>query len=186
MPDINFQPFPVLYTDRLVLREIVEADTPAVFEIRSNPSLMRYVPRPMARNHSDALEVVNMIAGRLVTKEGINWGICLKDDPTVIGIIGYVRIWPERFRAEIGYILHGDFHGKGVMQEALLEAIRYGFEDMGLHSIEAVVNPENKASSAILLRNGFSLSGFFKDLIYFDGKFIDANIYSLIDPGVKP
>ena len=60
----------------------------------------------------------------------------------------------ESYRAELGYALHPDYHGKGIMQETMKEVLDYGFKIMKLHSVEANVNPENAASIKLLERNG--------------------------------
>jgi ribosomal-protein-alanine N-acetyltransferase len=56
-------------------------------------------------------------------------------------------IKPEHYRAEIGYMLLPEYHGKGIVSEAVKEVVKYGFEVMKLHSIEAVLDPENYGSA---------------------------------------
>ncbi len=67
------------------------------------------------------------------------------------------------------------------MQEVLTAVLDYGFKQMHLHSVEANVNPDNKASMKLLERNGFIREGYFKENFFFDGKFLDSAVYSLID-----
>lgn len=181
MLTISFTPFPNLETERLLLRRVVPADVKEIFELRSNPETMKYIPRPLLKTDEDALEHVAMIDSKIETNEGINWAITLKDNPRLIGIIGHYRIKPEHFRAEIGYMLLPDYHGKGIISEAVKEALRYGFQVMKLHSIEAVIDPENKASAKVLEKNGFVKEAHFKENEYYDGRFWDSVVYSLLD-----
>lgn len=181
MLTISFTPFPNLETERLLLRRVVPADVKEIFELRSNPETMKYIPRPLLKTDEDALEHVAMIDSKIDTNEGINWAITLKDNPKLIGIIGHYRIKPEHFRAEIGYMLLPDYHGKGIISEAVKEALRYGFQVMKLHSIEAVIDPENKASAKVLEKNGFVKEAHFKENEYYDGRFWDSVVYSLLD-----
>lgn len=61
----------------------------------------------------------------------------------------------EHYRGEIGYLLHPDHWRKGIMKEAINAVVDYGFIVLGLHSIEALLNPENIASSSVLKSTGF-------------------------------
>jgi ribosomal-protein-alanine N-acetyltransferase len=69
----------------------------------------------------------------------------------------------------------------GFTMEALNCILKYGFRTMKLHSIAAVVNPDNKASASLLVKSGFVLEGRFRDYMYFDGRFSDAEVYGLLD-----
>ena len=66
------------------------------------------------------------------------------------------------------------------MQESIKEVIDYGFNVMKLHSIEANVNPDNAASIRLLERNKFKREAYYKENFYFNGKFLDTAIYSLL------
>jgi RimJ/RimL family protein N-acetyltransferase len=68
------------------------------------------------------------------------------------------------------------------MQEAMIIVIDYGFRAMHLHSIEANVNPDNAASIKLLQRNNFVREAYHKENYYFNGKFLDSAIYSLLTP----
>ena len=113
--------------------------------------------------------------------DSILWGICLKDTAPVIGTIGYWQIQKEHYRAETGYMLHPDYQGKGIMDEALKAVIKYGFETMQLHSIEANVNPANAASMKLLEKNGFVKEAYFRENYFYNGQFLDSVIYSLLN-----
>ena len=180
MVNINFTPFPNLQTERLVLRRIVKEDVNEIFSLRSDKETMKYVPRPLAKNLEEAMEHIVLIDSRIETNEGINWAITIKNEPKLIGIIGHYRIKPEHFRAEIGYMLLPEYHGKGIITEAIKEVVKYGFEVMKLHSIEAIIDPENFASERVLQKNSFVKEAHLKENEYFDGRFLDTVIYSLI------
>lgn len=112
--------------------------------------------------------------------ESIIWAITQKEDSKLIGTICFWNIIKEHYRAEIGYSLLYDFQGKGIMQEAMSAVIKYGFEKMNLHSIEANVNPANESSIKLLERNDFIKEAYFKENYFYDGKFLDTAIYSLL------
>ncbi|MFQ6602764.1 GNAT family N-acetyltransferase [Flavobacterium sp. C3NV] len=182
MLEFNFNPFPVIETERLLLRRITNDDVNEVFELRSNPETMKYIPRPLVKNNEDALEHIAMIEEKIETNVGINWGITLKGSSKLLGIIGYYRMQPQNYRAEIGYILLPEFHGKGIIPEAVNRLITYGFEDLKLHSIEAVIDPENYASEKVLQKCGFVKEAHLKESEFYEGRFLDSVIYSLLEP----
>ena len=75
-------------------------------------------------------------------------------------------------------MLHPAFWKKGIMKEALLHVIDFGFDEMNLHSIEANINPDNTASAMLLESTGFVKEAYFKEDYFFNGAFHDTIIYS--------
>jgi [ribosomal protein S5]-alanine N-acetyltransferase len=186
MLTVDFNPFPKLTTERLVLRPVSHEDADAVFSLRSDSRVMEYLDRPLAKTIEDAHELIGRIEQALKHNEGITWAITLKTDPKLIGTIGFWQITKEHFRAEIGYLLHPDWQGKGLMQEAISKVIDYGFNNLRLHSVEANVNPGNQASIRLLERNHFTREAHFKENYYYNGKFLDTVIYSRLTGKTEP
>lgn len=181
MLTINFTPFPNLETERLLLRRVNENDANEIFALRSNPETMKYIPRPLVKSIDDALEHVAMIDAKIESNEGINWAITYKDSPKLIGIIGHYRIKPEHFRAEVGYMLLPEYNGKGIITEAVQEVVKYGFNEMKLHSIEAIIDPENFGSEKVLRKCGFVKEAHLKENEFYEGRFLDTVIYSILN-----
>ncbi|HSD63851.1 MAG TPA: GNAT family N-acetyltransferase [Ignavibacteriaceae bacterium] len=180
MENLSFIPFPFIRTQRLLLRQIKHSDLNDIFFLRSDERVMKYLDRPRDKSTSDTYEFIQKIIDAEKNNEGITWAITLKNKIKLIGTIGFWRIQKEHYRAEIGYTLHPDFWGKGIMREALSEVVNYGFNVMKLHSIEANVNPDNTSSIKLLERNGFWREAYYKENYFFNGKFIDTVIYSLL------
>jgi ribosomal-protein-alanine N-acetyltransferase len=178
---LNFNPFPILKTERLLLRRLNNADVNEIMALRSNPETMKYIPRPLLKTIEDALEHIAMIDGKIENNEGINWAITFKNHSKLIGIIGHYRIKPEHYRAEIGYMILPEYNGKGIVSEAIKEVVKYGFEVMQLHSIEAVIDPENYASAKVLEKNEFIKEAHFKENAFYEGRFLDSIIYSKLN-----
>ncbi|GAB3935877.1 GNAT family N-acetyltransferase [Larkinella terrae] len=182
MLDVNFEPFPTLSTDRLILRQFKTADSSDLFVLRSNPEIMRFIPRPLARSVQDASLLIQSFNEGIRANEMITWAIALRNSAEVIGTIGFVRMNKANYRAEVGYLLRADYQGTGFMREALTAVVNYGFRTLKLHSIEAVVDPENRASAKLLERCGFEKEGHFKENKYFNGRFYDSVFYSRWTP----
>lgn len=179
MIDLHFDPFPKLETERLDLRKISMNDASDMFSIRSNPEAMKYICRPLLTSISESQNLIGGFQDGVRNRINIVWGISIKSQSRLIGTIGFHRIDKDNLRAEVGYILDPVFWGKGYTSEALKTVIDYGFVAMGLHSIEARIDPENTESCKVLLKQNFTKEGYFKEAIYFDGRFVDTEIYSL-------
>ena len=185
MLEINFHPFQNLETERLFLRRLDENDVEEVLALRGNPETMKYIPRVLAKTKEDALEHITMIEDKIINNIGINWGITIKGNSKIIGIIGHYKISAENHRAEIGYMSFPKFNGKGYMSEAIKAVVNYGFENLNLHSIEAIIDPNNIASERVLQKNGFVKEAHILENELWEGKYLDTVIYSLLRKNFK-
>jgi ribosomal-protein-alanine N-acetyltransferase len=182
MLQVSFGSFPVLETQRLRLRKLIDTDVNELFNLRSQEQVMKYIARPLPKNKADIYQLIQAINRSFDENEGITWAITLKDQPQLIGTIGFWRIMKEHFRAEVGYMLEPAFHNQGIMHEALAAALDFGFSKLGLHSVEANISPENIASRQLVAKNNFVKEAHFKENYYYNGVFLDSVIYSLITP----
>jgi [ribosomal protein S5]-alanine N-acetyltransferase len=174
----NFNPFPDLSTSRLNLRRIRSSDAEALFLLRSDPRTMKYIPRPPARDHQDVLEWIETVDQGIERNETLMWAIELNAAASFLGMIGFVSSKPADQRAEVGYMILPDYYGHGFVTEALRAIIQYGFDEMKLHSIEAVIDPENLASERVLQKCGFKKEAHFRENEYWQGRFLDTVVYS--------
>jgi len=180
MLKFQFTPFPVLSTKRLLLRRIVMSDKAAIFQMRSNPSLMNYIARPVATSDQDAHDLIIRVDAGVDSNISINWAITMHGDDTLIGMCGYVRASPEHHRAEVGYMLDSAFHNQGIMTETLDAILKYGFEEMGLHLAEAVIDPRNQASGKVLEKLGFVQEAHFHENYFYRDEFLDSVHFALL------
>ena len=179
----HFAPFPELKTARLILRRIRNSDAPAILAMRSDEQVMNYIDKEPMKDISESIALIQLINDAVDNNSGINWAIAFSDDPdTQIGTIGFWRIIPQHYRAELGYMLQKEHWKKGIMHEAIQAVIAYGFGALKLHSIEAHINPGNQASAGILEKSGFTREAYFREDFYFRGTFRDTAIYSLLAP----
>ena len=185
MLHLNFEPFPFLETARLRLRNVTPDDAEEIFFLRSDSQMMAFLDRAPAASIDDALQFIQNINNLEKAGDAITWAITLKETPTLIGTICFWNIQKAHYRAEIGYALHPQHQGKGLMQEVMATVLPYGFQTLSLHSVEANVNPANAASIKLLERNGFVREGFFRENYFYNGNFLDSAIYSLLAPASK-
>lgn len=175
-----FGEFPLLSTARLRLRELRPKDAPAANALFSDPQVMRYVGRPVHKSQEDTIRSIEGNRVKFPNKEGVHWALTLHQDDRFIGSCCYWHLMKEHHRAEIGYDLLPLYWGQGLMCEALTAVLRYGFEVMELHSTEAQIDPDNLRSRRVLERLGFRQDGLIRENYFFEGRYTDTAIFTLL------
>ena len=112
-------PFPVIETERLVLRELREGDAQAVFQIFGDDAVTRYYDLPTFTSVEQARLLISRMNARNASRDALRWGIALKENDAVIGTGGFNQFVRGWFRASIGYDLARAHWNKGYMTEAL-------------------------------------------------------------------
>jgi ribosomal-protein-alanine N-acetyltransferase len=180
MLELNFNPFPVLETERLSLRNFTMGDANDVFSYRGNAEAMKYISRPVHQSVEEARAMVQKINDNVTSNEAIGWAITLKGSSKVIGSVSFHRIEKGDYRAELGYMVHPDYWRQGIIGEAVKAALDYGFNELNFHSVEAIIDPDNIASQKVLEKFNFVKEAHFKENYFFNGKFVDSAVYSLL------
>ena len=157
MIEISFTPFPFLTTENYALRNLTPEDEREIFALRSSDEINKYLDRPKANTLDDALSFITKIINGIAKNESIFWVVTPKGGSKFLGSICLWRISREEAKAEIGFELLPENHGKGIMQEVIPEVVRFAFEDMKLRSIEAELSPRNVKSLKLLEKNGFKI-----------------------------
>ncbi|MEO6694014.1 MAG: GNAT family N-acetyltransferase [Ignavibacteria bacterium] len=176
-----FEKFPVIETERLILRKIIHEDKDEVFAIYSSSEAMKYFGKNPFEKIGQAEEMIDKVINAFNYQEGIRWGITLKPSDKLIGTGGFWRILKDHLRAEIGYDLNPAYWKKGIMYEAITAMIKFAFNEMNLHSIEANIDPANNASEKLLEKTGFKKEGHITESFLFNGLFTDTGVYSLVN-----
>ena len=176
-----FKSFPEFESERLLFRKLLLSDAKDLLLIRSNDAVMRFMDVMRFESIADAEKMIRSVEESYKNENGINWAIVEKHSNSFVGYFGFFRIIPEHCRAESGYALKPEYWGKGYMYETINKMVRFGFENMRLHSIEANVNPLNERSKKVLERIGFKKEAHFRENYLFNGEFLDSIIYSLLE-----
>jgi ribosomal-protein-alanine N-acetyltransferase len=182
MMNLNFNPFPVIETERLQLRQMVIEDADELFFLRSDPGVMKYIDRPRANAVSEAADYIEMINIQTNRNEVAYWAITMRNQNKLIGTICLWRFEKDNRRCEVGYMLHPDFHRKGIMKETLKAVLNYGFTTLNLHTVYANINPDNDASRLLLLNAGFKQEAYFRENYFYNNKFLDTAMFCIISP----
>ena len=167
-------------TARLILRRVRRTDAEDMFSYASQEVVTRYLTW---NPHPDLLHTkryVTYLDSRYRVAQYFDFAIVLRDCGRMIGTIGFVSFDEENSIGEVGYVLHPDFWGMGIMTEALSAVIRFGFEELGLHRIEASYMPENCASRRVMEKCGMTFEGIRRGLRLVKGSYIDVGTYAIL------
>lgn len=155
MIETNFSPFPVLTTERLVLRQLEAGDDEDIFAHRNDDLVNTYLED---FRHSDIMQTqafISRVQNEIAEGKTILWVLTEKGRNKFIGTVCFWNISKEEARAETGYTLVSAFHKLGYMNEALVKIIDYGFNTIKLSIIDAYTHEHNNGSIQLLLRNNF-------------------------------
>lgn len=144
---------------------------------------MRYYNEPF-QSLAEAEAYIILRRDDYARQREIRWGIVRHDDDRIIGSCGFHHFdegyYEGYYRAETGYILNRADWGQGIMAEALSAVLTYGFSEMELHRIEAVIDDANTRSKNLLLKLGFQYEGNLRQRFPFRGGFEDEYYYGLL------
>lgn len=110
------------------------------------------------------------------------WAIEEKKSGRLIGMINYHHRHMKQKRVDVGWLMLPAFQGKGLMTEAVRPLLCHLFDDLGIHKIEALIVPANKASQALARRLGFRREGLVRHRWCVAGVWQNVVIFGLI-PG---
>ncbi|MDP9881581.1 ribosomal-protein-alanine N-acetyltransferase [Variovorax boronicumulans] len=172
--------FPKIETQRLVLREVTTEDATALLSIHGDPDLMKWFGSDPLPDQQAAEKLVATFVDWQRTGTGTRWGVQLKGHPSLIGTCGLFR-WDQRWkRCTTGYELAQNFHGQGLMREALTAMLHWGFREMNLNRVEAQIHPQNTPSLKLADALGFQREGLLREAGYWGGRHHDLLQYALL------
>ncbi len=170
-----------LDTPDLHLRRIALSDAEAMFAMLSDAESMKYWSSPPVSDVSDVLEVLQQDIQSDARGDSICWAVTLKGEDEMIGKCILFQFSPANRRAEIGFILNRDYWRRGLMHQALQAVIHFAFTTLGLHRLEADVDPDNAGSLGILEKLGFEREGLFRERWLLNGAWVDSVMLGLLN-----
>ncbi len=109
----------------------------------------------------------------------LQWAIERSSDHRLLGTVTLMPE-PDQPRAELGCIIGREHWGRGYAGEAQRCAVRFAFDELGLHRLEADTHPDNEASSRSLERLGFRPEGRLRERWVVGGAFSDSVVWGLL------
>ncbi|MCL2169521.1 MAG: GNAT family N-acetyltransferase [Defluviitaleaceae bacterium] len=165
----------LLTTERLILRTPTVDDAKAFHSWSGNSENVRY----MEWGPNDMEQTVEYL--EKVVKSGRDFAFVHRDTGKVIGSGG---IYPNEAgdTAELGWILHMDYHRQGLGTEAAKELIRYGFEELKLRRITAPCAAPNYGSYRVMENAGMRREALHKKAFWarVDKEWVDEYVYAIL------
>jgi ribosomal-protein-alanine N-acetyltransferase len=154
-------------TERLILREIELSDTSGMFELDSNPDVLRYLSEPLVNNIEESRKKIINIKTQYL-KNGVGrWAVIEKSTGEFLGWAGLKLekkiIYNPTSYYDIGYRFIKKFWGNGFATEAARACIKYGFENFKIGEIYADTDSNNLASKNVLEKIGLKYMRTFND-----------------------
>ena len=159
------------------IRPVVRSDATEL--IRSNVASRAY-HEPWLRAFTDGEGFDAWFSGLV---SGANIGLVAREATSggVVGLINLSGILLKDFQsAYLGYYGMVDFAGRGLMKEAIRKVARYAFTEVGLHRLEASIQPANIRSIELVKRIGFRREGFSPRYLRIDGVWCDHEHWALL------
>lgn len=110
------------------------------------------------------------------------YAICLRESHEIVGVININNMIQGALRsASVGYYVAKVHVGKGYMREGLIHVKELAFGELGLHRLEANIQPANKASIRLVRSCGFEQEGLARQFLYIEGAWRDHERWVAID-----
>ncbi len=168
-----------LSSDRIVLREFTRDDFDGVHKYAVDPEVVKFMPWG-PNTQSETRRFIEKTIQAQVVKPRTSYELAIELDHELIGGCGLTIHSLSDKRAEIGYCIRRVDWGKGVGTEVAGELIRFGFNGLKMHRIEAKCDLENIASYKIMEKNGMQREGILRQDKNIRGEWRDSYIYSIL------
>ncbi|KOO47964.1 GNAT family N-acetyltransferase [Viridibacillus arvi] len=172
--------------NRCYLRTLEEADVSAFTNLVKRNKRYWSIYEPLHEDefyteHTQRKKIIESIQRMRLNRE-YSFAIFAMGTSDLVGHISIYSIKRLPFAsAFVGYSVDKRYIGQGIASEALELVIKFGFEDLSLHRIEAYVSPNNIGSVRVLEKAGFLREGLLRKLLYINGNWEDHYLYSYID-----
>jgi len=182
MPEFDFSSFPTLTTRRLILRELVPGDAEDLFRFLGDPEVQKYDVDPVMQEVAQATAWIDNFKKHFMNHQVILWGICMKEDSRLIGDIAFMFFEKCYYKTDLGYTLARPYWRQGIMTEAALALLHFGFETMGLHRINVDTRMDNIGSVRLMQKLGFKHEGTRRECIRNeDGSYQDWGLFGMLE-----
>jgi len=142
-----YDKFPSISDDKILLRQIQFSDINDIIEISFYDSIQ-------AKTLSQAIEMQAKINEDYNNGKSIHWGVVDKLANKVVGTCGYYRGF-DKGEGELGCVLLPQYRGQGYMTYAILLAIKFGLNNIGLKRIWATTTKQNKKAIKLIEKLNF-------------------------------
>lgn len=176
---INYKPFPDIETKNLFLRRMNQDDANDLFEMRKDPRMNEYTDTKQDETIDETKAYIDKMNKGIDENRWIIWAIEHKQSNKVIGSISIWNFNLAEKSGELGYGIIPDYQGQGLMKEALLSVIEYGFGVMNLNMLYAYTEEGNIKSVKLLERCKFIEVNRVDEKGYYNNRIYNMVVYRL-------
>jgi ribosomal-protein-alanine N-acetyltransferase len=152
--------------------------------VRNRERLAPYEPARDRGYFTEAAQLAEVLDAerQAADGKGFTFAIRTHEDDRLVGRIALSQIHRGPQQSGIlGYWIDRDVEGCGAMTEAVGLVVRFAFEELGLHRVQAAVVPSNPASARVLEKAGFEEEGYARSYLKLDGVWKDHRIFARVD-----
>lgn len=173
----------IIKTKRYLLRKIKETDSEQIFSLYSEDDVVKYFGIQKFTKIIEVRNMINFLAKEQEQLKRITFGIISKKSNSLIGMCHFHNYNDAYKKAELSFEVCKTKWNQGIMSEILPIFLIFGFDELKLNRIQAIVCKENIASIKLLLNNGFEKEGILRENIYnfIENKFEDTIVFSKIN-----
>lgn len=179
-PDPFPDALPVLDTERLRLRPVRRTDADHVLEVFGDDAAMRYWSHEPLADLDAAHDYIDRMMSGFAARTLFQWVIAERESDAMVGTVTLYQWDRQNRRAEVGFMLGRAHWGRGFAQEAVRAVLRFAFDRMDLHRVEADTHPDNAASLRLLERLGFRREGHLRERWFTFGAWSDSVLLGLL------
>lgn len=169
--------FHTLHGERIYFAPLNSGDDAAIHSYASNPDVSRFIGWRLKNDLQDTHCLIEEMLKREAAGTHLYASVLIKESNELIGTVMLFGFDHEAKHAEVGYVLHQAFWGKGYGTEALEIINNFAATVMKFHRLHARVVSGNTASARILEKNGFELEGRLRDHYYIEGRYYDGLVF---------
>jgi len=169
----------MLKGETIQLKQIEEDDLAKFRDWRNSPYVRNYVREYRPLNMENQKQWFKSL-----TNDKSNIEFTIKDlaENKTIGLCGLTYInWKEGHGEITIYIGNGEWQGRGCAGEALDLLLQYGFMELRLHRICAIIYSYNELSIRLFERHGFRYEGKHREARFWNGEYHDELVYGILD-----
>ena len=171
---------PTLVGDGVTQRALGQGDALAMYRLFSDPEVVQYTSVARFADVEQARQWIQRGLDAFAEGGMYRWAVEL--DGEVVGTSMIFLIDRVHRRAEIGFAVLREQWGKRIVSRVIPPLIAFGFERLGLHRLEAVVEPHNTPSLLALQRCDFRQEGVLRQRSFKNGSFQDEVILAILRP----
>jgi len=173
-----------LETERLVIRDPLPSDIGGWHGLLSDAKAMVYLPDIMTRSLAESRRNLEEAIREAHDPRRTKYFFALEHGATgaFVGSAGYTvtEETPLGKFAHAGYFMRPEYHGQGLMTEAMREILRFAFEDGGVYRIGTGCLAENRASERVMQKCGMIKEAEHISHTWHDGRAKDRVEYRLL------